>query len=108
VSVLFEGRWALDTPISIFSAAQRTTIDKLTACNTGPDDVVLTLYLVPPGMTAQDQYQVVSGAMIQAGGTYLCAELVGHDLEAGGEIFAEASIASVVSVRASGRLREVS
>lgn len=103
MSAIFQGKWAQATPYPLFTADSRTRIDNITAYNSSASDVLFKLYIVPSGFAADEQYVVVADT-IPAGATFPCMEIAGHDLEAGDQIVASASVASVVAVRGTGRV----
>jgi hypothetical protein len=102
---LFEGIFAAAADTTQYTAPSgtRTIIDKFTACN---DDILartITINLVPSGGAAGTGNQIVKSKALAAGETYTFPEVVGHVLSTGDFISTNASVAGVVSVRASGR-----
>jgi hypothetical protein len=87
---------------TLFTATAKTIIDKFTVSNTGAQTTV-EVHIVPAGGSANPSTVVLPAVTIEAGRAYLCAEMVGHILEIGDSIVAEAAVASTISIRASGR-----
>lgn len=84
-------------------ASTRAIIDKATVTHTGTVARTFSINLVQSGDTASNSNKVIETKSIQPGETYLCPELVGQVLEAGGFISSIASAASGLSLRISGR-----
>ena len=95
-----------DAPIvqaALYTAVNLTaTIDKLTATNTTPGAVMISVNLVPGGDVVGSGNLIAKTVSIAAGGSYNFPEVVGHDLADGDSISVLASAAGV-TVRASGR-----
>lgn len=85
------------------AAGCKTIIDKFTVTNTSASNASLFVYLVPPGGTPSTGNTIIKGRTILPGETYLCPEMVGQSLEAGGYIATLASAAVTFTVSASGR-----
>lgn len=81
----------------------KTIIDKFTVTNTNASNVTFSVNLVPVGGTAATANVVMNARSIAAGECYLCPELVGQTLEAGGFISTIAGTASALTISASGR-----
>jgi hypothetical protein len=80
----------------------RTIIDKFTAMNTSAAPVTVTVNLVSSGGAAAAANKTVTRTL-QPGETYTFPEVVGHVLNSGDFINTSATVATVASVRASGR-----
>ena len=80
----------------------RTIVDKFVAHNTNAGAQTLTVYLVASGGTASGE-EVMIAKSLSAGETYTFPELVGHVLNAGGFIATNASAATSINIRISGR-----
>lgn len=80
----------------------KTIIDKFTVTNNASGPVSFAVNLVASGDTAGNQNKVL-GKNIAAGETYLCPEVVGQTLEAGGFISTLAGAATSLTISASGR-----
>jgi hypothetical protein len=104
LKVLIQGVHVTTSAVAYHAASALTIIDKFTASNTSGSDATLTVHLVPSGGSAAAGNKVLPSVNVEAGKVYLCAELVGHDLEAGDSIVALASVGSAISIRASGRV----
>ena len=80
----------------------KARIDALTLTNTSAAAASVALHLVPAGGTAGDGNVILKAKAIEAGGSYSVREALGHWLEAGGTIQALASVATAVTLVASG------
>jgi hypothetical protein len=78
----------------------KTSIDKLTAVNTGSANVTITVHLVPFGESAGPANAFPK--TLAPGASWPFPDVVGHVLEVGDSISTIAS-AATVSIRASGR-----
>lgn len=85
------------------STGVKTIIDKFTATNTSGAAVLFSVNLVASGGSASASNLVLQNQSIAAGACYLCPELVGQTLEAGGFISTLAGTASALTISASGR-----
>ena len=81
----------------------KTIIDKFTATNTSAANATLGVNLVAPGGSADATNLIVKPRSIAPGQTYTFPELVGHVVESGGFISTISSVASALTIRASGR-----
>lgn len=81
----------------------KTIIDKFTVTNTSGSNVQFSCNLVPSGGTADNTNLVLKTRSIAPGDTYLCPELVGQTLEAGGFISTLAGAGTSLTISASGR-----
>lgn len=81
----------------------RTIIDKFTVTNTDSGSLTITIYLVPTGQSVGASYKVVSAFSISAGATQDFTSLQNHILNSGDTIYANASSASKMVARVSGR-----
>lgn len=81
----------------------KTIIDKFTVTNTTGAPVTFAANLVAFGGSAADSNKVLPAKSVAAGETYLCPELVGQTLEAGGFISTLAGAATSLTISASGR-----
>jgi hypothetical protein len=86
------------------SDGAKTIIDKFTATNTSASNADLSVNLVPSSGSASSANLVVQTRTLAPGETYTCPELVGQVLEDGGFISTLASVASAITIRASGRI----
>jgi hypothetical protein len=78
-------------------------IDKFTVTNTNASNVTFSVNLIASGGTAGNSNLIVKTRSIVPGETYLCPELVGQVLEAGGFISTLAGTATALTIAASGR-----
>ena len=81
----------------------KTIIDKATVTNTNTANVTLSVNLVASGGSAGNSNLILKTRSIVPGETYLCPELVGQVLEAGGFISTLASSATSLTFSVSGR-----
>jgi hypothetical protein len=80
-----------------------TIIDKFTATNTGAVNASLSVWLISASGTAGDSNLVMDARELAPGETYTCPEVVGHSLDIGAKIGTLASIATTITIMASGR-----
>lgn len=78
-------------------------IDKFTVTNTNTTNVTFSANLIISGGSAGNSNLIVKTRAIVPGETYLCPELIGQVLEAGGFISTLASAATSLTITASGR-----
>lgn len=78
-------------------------IDKFTATNTSAANATLSIFLVPAAGTAGDANAIVKTKTLQALETYTFPEIVGHILAPGSFLSTQASVASAITIRMSGR-----
>jgi hypothetical protein len=81
----------------------KTIIDKFTVTNTSASNVTFSANLIVSGGSAGNSNLIVKARSIVPSETYLCPELVGQSLEAGGFISTLASAATSLTITASGR-----
>lgn len=81
----------------------RTIIDKFTATNTSANNVTISVNLVASGGSAGVTNLIVDSRAIAPDETYTFPELVGQVLEPGSFISTIASVATSLTIRASGR-----
>ncbi len=84
-------------------AATRCVIDKFTVTNNDTVSRTFAANLVASGGSASNSNRVLATRTLTAGECYTCPELVGQVLEAGGFISTLASVASMLTISASGR-----
>ncbi len=80
----------------------RTIIDKFTGTNYSAGTQTLSVYLVPFGGTASSSNLIKSKALA-AGECYTFPEVVGHTLNPGDFIATNATAATSINIRSSGR-----
>lgn len=81
----------------------RAIIDKATVTNTSANNVTLSVNLVTVSGSAGASNLIIDNRTIVPDETYLCPELVGQVLEAGGFISTIAGAATSLTMRISGR-----
>jgi hypothetical protein len=84
-------------------AGVRALLDKFTATNTSAASASLSVNLVTAADAAGNQNLIVKTKVLAAGETYSFPELVGHVLGPGDFISTLASVATAITIRASGR-----
>lgn len=99
-STLFEAAAAPNAQTVVYTAAQRTIIDKCTGYGVAAAD--LTINLVPNGGAAGSA-NVMEKKTFAIGETYTYPAIVGHVLEVGDAISVIASLATSINLRISGR-----
>ena len=80
----------------------RTIIDKFTSTNYTAGALTLTVYLVPFGSAAANS-NLVKIKTLAPGECYVWPEVVGHTLNPGDFIATNASAATSINIRSSGR-----
>lgn len=93
---------AITTQYTASVNGTRTIIDKFTSTNYTAGALTLTVYLVPFGSAAANS-NLIKIKTLAAGECYLWPEVVGHTLNPGDFIATNASAATSISIRASGR-----
>ena len=81
----------------------KTIIDKFSVTNTNTSNITFSVNLVAPGGSAGNANLILKTRAIVPGETYLCPELVGQVLEAGGFISTLAGSATSLTISAAGR-----
>lgn len=93
-----------NTQTSQYTATSvRAIIDKATVTNTSASNVTLSVNLVTVSGSAGASNLIIDSRTIVPDETYLCPELVGQVLEAGGFISTIAGAATSLTMRVSGR-----
>lgn len=97
-------KYAESTQTSQYVASGCTTIiDKFTVTNNSSGSVTFSVNLVALSGTPTNANRVLAARSIAVGETYTCPELVGQVLSVGGIISTLASVASALTISASGR-----
>lgn len=78
-------------------------IDKFTVTNVSASNVEFNVFLVAVGDAPNDANLVLDTRVLAPTETYLCPELVGQALEAGGYISTLAGAANSLTISATGR-----
>jgi hypothetical protein len=81
----------------------KAIIDKATITNTSGSNVTVSVNLVTVSTSASSANLIIDSRTIVPDETYLCPELIGHVLEAGGFISTIAGAATSLTMRVSGR-----
>ena len=104
LKVLVPPKQLENTQTSQYTATNvRAIIDKATVTNTSASNVTLSVNLVTVSGSAGASNLIIDTRTIVPDETYLCPELVGQVLEAGGFISTIAGTASALTMRVSGR-----
>jgi hypothetical protein len=85
------------------ATAAKALIDKVTVTNTDTVNRTFSVNLIQLGGTATNSNLIINNRTVVPGETYLCPELIGHELEPGAFISTIASNATALSLRISGR-----
>lgn len=80
----------------------RAQVQAMTLTNVAAVPVTLNLYIVPPTKAADATTKVLTAKSLAAGESFKVIEAIGQWLEAGGAIWADASVAASISMTASG------
>lgn len=81
----------------------KTLIDKFTVTNTGSSNADISVNLVASAGSAAAPNLVLDSRTLVPDETYTCPELVGQLLESGGFISTLASVATTLTISATGR-----
>ena len=95
---------ASQTALYTVPAGATVIIDSLTATNTDASTRTVTINLVPSGGAVDPNNLISDAVSITASANNVFAEMKSQILQAGDAIYVEASVASKVVVRASGRV----
>lgn len=85
------------------ATAVKALIDKATVTNTDTVNRSFSVNLVQSGDVAGSGNLIIDDRTVVPGETYLCPELIGHELEPGAFISTIASAATALTLRVSGR-----
>lgn len=92
------------TPTAEYTATNvKTIIDKFTVTNTNTVNVQFSINIVSSGGSEGDGNLLIKNKTVQPNETYTCPEVIGHVLNPSAFISAVASVASSLTLRASGR-----
>lgn len=104
-TVLVEPKLAEIIATSQYTSTGATTvIDKFTVTNVGSVPATLTVYLIEAAGTEGAFNTIMDARNVEVGECYTCPELVGHVLLDAEIIATMASVASTLTIRASGRV----
>ena len=81
----------------------KALIDKATVTNTDTSNRSFSVNLVQSGGSAGNSNLIIDDRVVVPGETYLCPELIGHELDSGAFISTVASAANALTIRISGR-----
>lgn len=93
---------SITTQYTASISGTRTIIDKFSSTNYTAGALTLSVYLVPFGSAASNS-NLVKIKTLAAGECYVWPEVVGHTLNPGDFIATNASAATSINIRASGR-----
>ncbi len=94
---------AADATYYTVPASTHTIIDKMTVTNTDATDQTVWINLIPTGQSVGDSNLILKNWPVVAGETLNIDVVKNHILNAGDKISVQASAASLVVIRASGR-----
>lgn len=104
LKVLVPPKQLENTQVTQYTATNvRAIIDKATITNTSANNVTVSVNLVTVSGSAGASNLIIDTRTIVPDETYLCPELVGQVLEAGGFISTTASAGTSLTMRVSGR-----
>ena len=104
VKNIIPAKQAENTQTAQYTATNcKCIIDKFTVTNTNTSNETISVNLIASGGSAGNSNLIVKTRSVVPGETYLCPELVGQVLEAGGFISTLASAATSLTITASGR-----
>lgn len=104
-SVLIPSKTAENTAATQYTSQGVTTIiDKFTAINYSAAAAAITVYLVANGGSPSSDNIITKTKTLQANEFYTFPEITGHVLANGSYISTTASVATAISIRASGRI----
>lgn len=78
-------------------------IDKFTVTNVSAANVSFNVHLVASAGTADASNTIIKTRTLAPNQTYNCPEIVGHALQDGASLYTQASAASALTLRISGR-----
>jgi hypothetical protein len=85
------------------ATSAKALIDKATVTNTDTVNRTFSVNIVQSGGSATNANLIIDGRTVVPGETYLCPELIGHELDQGAFISTVASAATALTLRVSGR-----
>jgi len=104
VKALIETKYVENAQFTQYTAvASRVIVDAMTLTNNSGADATVSVHIVPNGNAAGAVNRVVNQRTLAAGESYTCPEIRGHVLEPGDFISTLATVASAVTIRATGR-----
>lgn len=103
---IIPAKQAESTQTTQYTSTAKTVIDKFSVTNTSAAYVDFSCNLVKTGDSPGDDNLIIKERTIAPSETYLCPELAGQSLELNGYISTLASVATSLTISASGRLIE--
>lgn len=104
VKTLIPPKQMESTQTSQYTATSvKAIIDKATVTNTDTVNRTFSVNIVQSGGSATNANLIIDDRAVVPGETYLCPELVGHELDPGAFISTIASAATALTLRVSGR-----
>ena len=88
--------------IAVYTATGNTQIDALTLTNNDASAQTVNIWAAAGGGASDDNI-LIRARSVAAGETVLIYEAAGHVIPSGGSLYAQASVANVVTLIASGR-----
>jgi hypothetical protein len=85
------------------ATSAKALIDKATVTNTDTVNRTFSVNIVQSGGSATNANLIIDDRTVIPGETYLCPELIGHELDPGAFISTVASAATALTMRVSGR-----
>lgn len=85
------------------ATSAKALIDKATVTNTDTVNRTFSVNIVQLGGSATNANLIIDDRTVVPGETYLCPELIGHELDPGAFISTVASAATALTLRVSGR-----
>lgn len=85
------------------ATSAKALIDKATVTNTDTVNRTFSVNIVQSGGSATNANLIIDDRTVVPGETYLCPELIGHELDPGAFISTVASAATALTLRVSGR-----
>lgn len=104
VKTLIPPKQMESTQTSQYTATSvKAIIDKATVTNTDTVNRTFSVNIIQSGGSATNDNLIIDERAVAPGETYLCPELVGHELDPGAFISTIASAATALTLRVSGR-----
>jgi hypothetical protein len=104
VKTLIPPKQMESTQTSQYTATSvKAIIDKATVTNTDTVNRTFSVNIIQSGGSATNANLIIDDRAVIPGETYLCPELVGHELDPGAFISTIASAATALTLRVSGR-----
>ena len=99
----FEVTTGIDTVYQVPSSGfSKVVIANATARNYGASTANLTLWMIPDGESTADNFKAIIDRTLSPGETVIMAEIIGEPINAGGQIEAQASLNTHISLTIGG------